>query len=188
VNGWGGAGAIQGNEIYDNEISYCRHGTPPANYDGSGVYIEAGAADNKVYRNNISYCHHAIQDNSGRRNSYEANIIHDCDLAFVQTDADKHGNADITLANNLCLDMSYDELERAALPSSPIGCIISFQSAGAFRLRKNIISARHGSQGDGLRINTSKHQTISIENNIIDVDGDEVVNGDGSLHITPAVG
>jgi len=87
-------------QVLNNEVSRCRWGSQGKPQDGSGIYIETGSDGVLVAGNTIhdQYC--AIQDNSGRRNTFTGNLIYNCRLGIRVSDQSANNQSDHRAYNN----------------------------------------------------------------------------------------
>jgi len=145
-----------GNIVRRNFVRNMKNGIGDQTVDGSGIYIEQRSANNLVTQNIIEGCGIAIQDNSGRKNTYTSNLIANCNTALAVTDASNLFGIDVTFDNNTAVASAG----RLAHPYGPIAPRSGFiyvepRNGGAnqhFRARGNVICAEPAAFASGQAI------------------------------------
>ncbi|CAN7260487.1 hypothetical protein [Duganella sp. LjRoot269] len=89
--------AINGTVVRRNFVDTYANGIGDHPYDGAGIYCEINSDKCLIQNNIVINCRTALQDNSGKSNSFVGNLLH-CDRALMVTD---QGNAKTT---NLVFD------------------------------------------------------------------------------------
>ena len=86
--------------IRKNSFDYAFNGTSTATYDGAAVYLE-NSSDGAVVANNIvTNSFMAFQTNSGRASTIVGNLVLNCDMFGVFTDANSNNTSNYLVANN----------------------------------------------------------------------------------------
>jgi hypothetical protein len=81
------AAAMTGVVVSDNYYEFMAANTKGSESDGCAIYCEVRSANVKIERNTIKDCHWALQDNSGRSNTWVSNLAINCDKLIKISDA-----------------------------------------------------------------------------------------------------
>lgn len=155
VGSYPGMGGI----VEDNVISDARYETGGCLSDGCAIYAEAGSLNLVIRRNEIFNSPLAMQDNSGRNNTWYANYIHDCDKGITITDQ-----------SNL-----------ASTPSNIKVYQNTFQNIGMNKLYKAMPAARFAAIACRKGTPAASNYTWEFVNNVLLGDHTSLTSGYGLL-------